>query len=70
MSLLIKCPNCNNLLIMKDYEIKDKNEFYHLKDNNKVNNSIINKNNYKDELICGKLLKLNIKDNKYWLEII
>ena len=64
MSLLIKCPNCNNLLILKDNEVKDKIEFYHSK------NIIINKNNYKDELICGKLLKLNIKDNKYWIEII
>tara|TARA_B100000035_G_C20829573_1_gene478064 strand:+ start:296 stop:472 length:177 start_codon:yes stop_codon:yes gene_type:complete len=58
---------------MKDDEIKDKNEFYHLNDiqsDNKKINSIINKNEYKDELICGKLLKLNIKDDKYWIEII
>jgi DNA-directed RNA polymerase subunit M/transcription elongation factor TFIIS len=64
MSLLIKCQNCNNLLILRENEIKDKLEFYHSK------NSIIKKSEYNEDDICGKLLKLKIKDNKYLIEII
>ena len=61
MSLLIKCPNCNNLLLIKEVDIKDKMEFRHNDEKKDEDEKIIK---------CNKLVRLNIKDNKYWLEVI